>query len=440
MCKGPCFGMSSSLPAPAGLRENRYRVERRVGEGSQGETFLATDTRDGSRVAIKRFQVRGARSWKDVELAEREAHVLSSLQHPNIPRYRDHFEHEGALYLVTDFIDGDDLAALCKRGVRFTDVEIVRFLRDAGATLGYLHDRSPPVIHRDIKPGNVVRRADGSFAFIDFGSVRHRLQPEGGSTVVGTFGYMAPEQFQGRAMPGSDVYAVAATALAILTGRAPEELPHKGLAIDVRAALASSRVSDAVQATLSAMLDPDPDKRPASIAPLLARLNSPSAAPDAWTKPLVFSEWQPPVVQDRPKNRAERRAERRVRKAARRAMRTAGFPRVFALLMVTAVLVGVSVALRAIVPLLLRMLSIVFGPSLRTAAANVERAGETAGYALERALAALAGGPTAGPGVHERSPLPPTGVRAEGTVPVNHGEQEPDARDRGGASTLHHGS
>src|SRR5262249_14534929 len=153
------------------------------------------------------------------------------------------FEAEGALYLVTDFVEGDSLAMLRKKGVRFSEADVVRFLRDTESTLAYLHGRAPPVIHRDIKPGNVIRRPDGSFALIDFGSVRDRMKPEGGSTVVGTFGYMAPEQFQGRAMPCSDVYAAGATALALITGREPEDLPHRGLGIDVRAALSETTVS-----------------------------------------------------------------------------------------------------------------------------------------------------------------------------------------------------
>src|SRR4029078_10932665 len=131
-----------------------------------------------------------------------------------------------------------------------------RLLRSAASALEYLHGRAPPIVHRDIKPSNVIMRSDGSFAFIDFGSVRDRMKPEGGSTVVGTFGYMAPEQFQGRAMPTSDIYALGATALAMLTGEEPERLPHKGLAIDVPSALKRTRVSPAMAAMLSSMLEP----------------------------------------------------------------------------------------------------------------------------------------------------------------------------------------
>ena len=114
----------------------------------------------------------------------------------------------------------------------------MRLLRDASDVLDYLHGRAPPVIHRDLKPSNVIRRPDGSFAFVDFGAVRDKLRPEGGSTIVGTFGYMAPEQFQGRALPASDVYAIGGDgARRCSRDASPRSLPHKGLAIDVRAAL-----------------------------------------------------------------------------------------------------------------------------------------------------------------------------------------------------------
>jgi tRNA A-37 threonylcarbamoyl transferase component Bud32 len=254
-----------SDPAPVRtLRGGRYAIIGVLGAGSQAETLDAVDKQGGRAVAIKHFQVRGAKSWKDVELAEREARVLSTLSHPNLPVYVEHFEEDGALYLVMEKIEGETLASLRKRQAMLSSADIARFLADADGVLAYLHSRVPPIIHRDIKPGNVIRRSDGSYAFVDFGSVRDQLKPEGGSTVVGTFGYMAPEQFQGRALPGSDVYAVAATALSLLTGREPEDLPHRGLAIDVPAALGRAAEPWLVRA-LSAMLEPDPDKRPARV-------------------------------------------------------------------------------------------------------------------------------------------------------------------------------
>ena len=248
----------------------RYRLMRLLGEGSQGATWEAIGTKNGDRkVAIKRFEVRGAKQWKDVELAEREARVLASLSHPLLPAYVEHFEEDGVLYLVMERIEGVSLVEFTKRGGVFDESDVRSFLEHAARALDHLHSRTPPIIHRDLKPRNCIRRPDGSFAFVDFGAVRDKLKPQGGSTVVGTYGYMAPEQFQGRAVPASDVYAVGATALWMLVGLEPEELPHEGLAIDVEKSLGPRANPDLVT-VLRAMLEPDPDKRPRSIAPLLA--------------------------------------------------------------------------------------------------------------------------------------------------------------------------
>src|SRR5882757_2841152 len=98
------------------LQGGRYQLLGKLGEGGQGTTFDAIDKREGRPVAIKRFSVRGAASWKDVELAEREATVLASLSHPALPAHVDHFEEGGALYLVMDKIEGQNLASIAKSG------------------------------------------------------------------------------------------------------------------------------------------------------------------------------------------------------------------------------------------------------------------------------------------------------------------------------------
>jgi hypothetical protein len=260
---------ASDDEAPERLRDGRYVVRGSLGSGTQGETLVAWDESLEREVALKRFRVRGASSWKDVELAEREATVLATLEHRALPRYLEHFEERGCLYLAMERVEGETLSSLIASGTSFGAGEAWRFLADCADVLGYLHARTPPIVHRDIKPANVIRRPDGSFALVDFGSVQHRLRPSGGSTVSGTFGYMAPEQLHGRASPESDVYAVGATALALLCGNEPEHLPHRGLAIDVAKAL-GRRGDPRLVGVLQAMLEPEPERRAGSIAALLS--------------------------------------------------------------------------------------------------------------------------------------------------------------------------
>ncbi|HEY6460121.1 MAG TPA: serine/threonine-protein kinase [Polyangiaceae bacterium] len=250
------------------LGGGRYVVKGLLGEGSQGATYEATDTHAGRSVAIKRFDVRGAKRWKDVELAERETRVLATLDHPLVPRYLEHFEEDGALYLVMEKVEGETLDAIRRREGALSEAEVRRFLACADRALTYLHGRGAPVVHRDVKPTNVVRRADGTYVLVDFGAVSEVLFRRGSSTIVGTMGYMAPEQIQGRSLPASDVYAVGATALAALTGAEPETLAHKGLRVDVRAAV-GGHVSPELVASLERMLEPDPDLRAASVAAAL---------------------------------------------------------------------------------------------------------------------------------------------------------------------------
>jgi Protein kinase domain len=322
---------SSSISVASGapgesLRAGRYVVTGSLGAGSQGETLEAVDKQEGRAVAIKRFALRSAKSWKGVELAEREATVLAALSHPGLPRYIEHFEEDGALYLVMEKIEGETLAARRKRGQALSHEQVVRFLVDAAACLRYLHGHAPPIVHRDIKPGNVILRPDGTYCLVDFGSVRDRLKPEGGSTVVGTFGYMAPEQFQGRARPGSDVYAVAATALSLLTGREPEDLPHQGLSIDVEAAL-RGQVDGRLVVALRGMLEPDPDRRTPSVDAALRASGLLSPPPAARAAPRSPDpHWQRAEEElrrtfERQRRQLERQQERHERHRSERERR-----------------------------------------------------------------------------------------------------------------------
>jgi hypothetical protein len=415
-----------TVEAPKELRDGRYVLMAPLGQGSQGTTWDAVDKREGREVAIKAFDVRGAKAWKDVELAEREARVLAELSHPALPRYIEHFEDDGTLYLVMEKVQGKPLSLSQRSGVLMKEDELLRFLENADGALTYLHSRHPPVIHRDLKPSNVIRRADGSYAFVDFGAVRDRLRPEGGSTVVGTFGYMAPEQFQGRAGPASDVYAIGCTAIALLTGEEPEKLPHRGLALDVDAAIEGR--APWVKDVLRDMLEPDPDKRARSIGPLLARAKGserrrsdvrrePGREPfDAVANAInaaAFGSRHDRHVARHAARRAAKEAQRAVKDAqrnARRELRRVAhrhdhgelplFVRILFTMGLAIAQVAVALSLHVVVPVLLTFLSVFFGSGLRRAASSVREAGDRAGRAITEAQERLA-----------QREYPPEGVR-----------------------------
>jgi tRNA A-37 threonylcarbamoyl transferase component Bud32 len=399
MAERPGGGVVENEQLPSSLRDGRYHVRGLLGSGAQAQTLEAEDTLRGRAVAIKRFSVRGARSWKDVELAEREARVLSELSHPSLPAYFEHFEEDGALYLVMEKVEGRTLAEL-RQSRSLDQAQIVRFLREAGATLRYLHGRAPPIIHRDIKPQNVIQRPDGSFALVDFGSVRDQLRPEGGSTVVGTFGYMAPEQFQGRALPVTDVYGVGATAIACLAGQDPETLPHKGLALDVQAAL-RGRADRGLIDLLSRLVEPDPDRRPQDLERAMreaSRGDARSSAPAERTPPKDARAEERRL---RKELREARRLRKRERKAKRRERRRGPSRREHwrgpvAGLVLLAVMIALLVArvatfalFRLALPAVLGVLAALFGKSLERAAQRSAQIGRQGEEALVRALSQL---------------------------------------------------
>ncbi len=250
------------MPELAGL--SRYQIMEQLGRGSQGQTFRAIDRVDNREVAIKVLRLGDIAEWKAYDLFERECAVLEELHFPGIPRYYDRFAHEdrGEFFLVMELISGTPLSERLGEGKSCTKQELEDILWRALDILGYLHARKPPLIHRDIKPSNLIRRPDDSLVLIDFGGVRAKLEPDGGSTMIGTFGYMAPEQLHGDATPATDLYALGATIAALAAGREADKLPRNRLAIDLPKLLSDTPL----RKILSGMLQPDPSLRFHSVA------------------------------------------------------------------------------------------------------------------------------------------------------------------------------
>jgi len=256
----------------------RYRIIRPIARGGFASTYEAEQIQTHARVLLKALTLERALDWKAVELFERESTTLSQLDHPGIPRYIDHFQIDSAFYTVQTLVPGQTLAERVKLGWRPSQPVAEEIARQLLGILSYLHAFQPAVVHRDIKPENVIWTDDGHAYLIDFGAVVARALGPGqaGSTVTGTFGYMPPEQTRGQAEPRSDLYALGTTLLAVLTHRAPEELPMKRLRFDV---VAVANVTPPFARFLERMVEPIPEDRYASAQAALEGLAGRSEQP-----------------------------------------------------------------------------------------------------------------------------------------------------------------
>ncbi len=211
------------------LLHNRYRLGPEIGRGGQGKTYVGQDLHTGQTVAVKELSLAIADDWKAIELFQREGLALRQLHHPAIPSYIDAFVDDDGpslrFFLVREYVEGQTFQELIEAGENIATTDVVAFIEEVLDILDYLHDQHPPVIHRDIKPSNLILRPDGSVALIDFGAVQvvgsHTLM----STVVGTSGYVAPEQLAGRTRPASDLYSLGATVVHLLSHLHPADLP-----------------------------------------------------------------------------------------------------------------------------------------------------------------------------------------------------------------------
>lgn len=274
----------STLLTP-GTRIRDYIVDSRLGGGGQAVTWLARDAA-GTRVVLKQLVLRRAETWKEIELFEREAAVLRGLDHPAIPPFLDAFEFhqpDGAVdfFLVQRWVDAPSLAALLARATSFDRETWLHIARSALDILAWLHDRVPPVIHRDVKPSNLLFGTDRKLHLIDFGAVKAHLgeAAEGESTIVGTHGYMPAEQLMGRAGPWSDLHALGATLVHLASGRHPSSLPFEGLKMRFAEVVNLPRP---LVTWLESMVAPEPTQRPPTAEAARAALEAalrPAALP-----------------------------------------------------------------------------------------------------------------------------------------------------------------
>ncbi|MBD3561317.1 serine/threonine protein kinase, partial [Planktothrix sp. FACHB-1355] len=260
----------------------RYEVLRLLGKQPGRQTILARDRQTKDLAVIKLLFLGNDFEWQDLKLFEREAETLKALSHPAIPRYLDYREIDlsdnKGFALVQSYVEGKSLEEHLKAGRTFSETEVKELAKSLLKILIYLHEQNPPVIHRDIKPSNIILNnrsghSIGQVYLVDFGSVQNQAAKFGGTiTVVGTYGYMPPEQFGGRATPASDLYSLGATLIYLVTGRHPTELPQKDFRIQFQEVV---NLSPALVDWLEWMTEPSLDKRLNSAIDALSALENP---------------------------------------------------------------------------------------------------------------------------------------------------------------------
>lgn len=271
------------------LLDGRYRLLRTVGEGGFSTVYEAQDTQEGNRrVAIKMIDLAGLSAEQIIEATDafnREVQFLSALRHPGLPAIHAHFADVQRWYMVMDFIEGETLAHHLEqrsgaagahgRGQPSPVLEVEEVLEIGIALcelLDYLHRQQPPIIYRDLKPANLMRRPDGRLVLIDFGIARRFRKGQARDTIpFGSPGYAAPEQY-GRAQtkPQADLYSLGALLHHLLSGDDPSLTPFFFAPLKMQHDLALAPL----EVLILQLVERDVSKRPESAAEVRQRLQT----------------------------------------------------------------------------------------------------------------------------------------------------------------------
>jgi serine/threonine protein kinase len=226
-----------------------YRIVRSISKGGMGAVYLAEDRRAFGRLCIVKQMLQyydpanPEEQRRAEERFQEEGRTLASLSYPGIPRIYAFLAEHGRYYIVMEYIQGENLESFVTHeddagrlvtNKRLPREEVMRYTIQVCRILEYLHDRPRPVVHQDIKPANLILESQlGEVRLVDFGTARAEIPPGASlgdgtkSSIYGTDGYAPPEQYRGRPVPRSDVFALAATVYHLLTDDDPRDHPFK---------------------------------------------------------------------------------------------------------------------------------------------------------------------------------------------------------------------
>jgi WD40 repeat protein len=287
------------------LLQGRYVLGAILGSGGFSSVYHAWDRQAGGQeVAIKQINLQGLSAEESIEATNtfnREVTVLSTLDHPQVPRIYHHFHDQNHWYLVLEYIKGQTLEnVLAMRAVQSRLLpleEILAIVRQICTVLEYLHSRQPPIVFRDLKPSNIIRTPTGKLCLIDFGIARHFRPGQARDTQpLGSPGYAAPEQYgRGQTTPQTDIYSLGALCHFLLSGKDPAEADNP-LALPVLR-LNGQPGGAQLEALVQCMLAPDPHERPTGVRNVIEVLEQ--VEQEASTDE-VRRIWLPPTPQEYP--------------------------------------------------------------------------------------------------------------------------------------------
>ncbi len=245
------------------LAKGRFLIIGKISEGGMGKIYLAQDKKMKCMVVIKQM-IPFAENEDDINyLAKRfkeEARLLFRLKHASIPRVVDYFIENNNFYMIMEFIEGQNLLQYVahKPDGRLSVDEAVDLMEKVCDILKFLHKQKPPIIHRDIKPGNIMINKEGEIILVDFGLARSLDKDKSSTAMVGTYGFSSPEHYTGKFLLSSDLYCLGATFHYLLSGESPRErLPFDFPSL----ARYRDDVHPDLQKLFDNMLNSDPKKR-----------------------------------------------------------------------------------------------------------------------------------------------------------------------------------
>lgn len=247
-------------------------IEKQFSSGGQAVTYLASRSNEpGAKVILKEFLlplfVEAARK-KVIERFERDARLLKTLDHPQIVKLHDYFIEESRAFLVLEYIEGLSLKEKIERDGKLPESETINMALQMAAILDYLHSCTPPIVHRDFTPENLIINSSGLIKLIDFDVAQEANQANSSTNTAGKTNYLPAEQFRGQACAQSDIYALGATMFFVITGREAEPMQKN------QAKTVVPEVSDGLDKVIATCTEPELVKRYQSAAEVLAELEA----------------------------------------------------------------------------------------------------------------------------------------------------------------------